>query len=99
MQRTMYCLSDAAGRYLADLTADGPTLSLIAADALVSRFAWISSTRAVEALHQAQASCPGLQLGIALLELRARGAGQWQVVSTRLFAPAPSPHQPEPLIR
>ena len=57
----MYCLSDAAGRYLADLTADGPTLSLIAADALVSRFAWISSTRAVEALHQAQASGPGQQ--------------------------------------
>lgn len=95
----MYCLSDAAGRYLADLTADGPTLSLIATDALMSRFAWISSTRAAEALRQAQANCPGLQLGIALLELRAHGAGQWQVASTRLFVATPSLHQPEPLIR
>ena len=95
----MYCLSDAAGRYLSDLTADGPTLSLIATDALVSRFAWISSTRAVEALRQARENCPGLQLGIALLELRAHGAGQWQVASTRLFVAPPSPRQPEPLIR
>ena len=95
----MYCLSDAAGRYLADLTADGPTLSLIATDALQSRFAWISSTRAAEALQLAQARCPDLQLGIALLELRARGAGQWQVVSTRLFGATPSPHRSESLIR
>jgi len=91
LRRSMYCLATAGSRYLIDLAATGPTFSHLASDALASRFAWISSARAAQALRDAQCSCPGVSLGLALLELNATGPGQWQVVSTRCWLPSTTP--------
>jgi len=91
LRRSMYCLATAGSRYLIDLAATGPTFSHLASDALASRFAWISSARAAQALRDTQCSCPGVPLGLALLELNATGPGQWQVASTRCWLPSTTP--------
>jgi len=82
----MYCIAKGGSQYLVNLTNEGPTYSHLASDVLTSRFAWISSTRAAQALKDAIFCCPDEPLGLALLELEASGPGLWRVASTKAYA-------------
>lgn len=87
MKRTMYCITGPHGQYLTDLANSQPVFSHIAIDALDAQMAWLNSTAAIEAWSKAQAALPGLELGVAVLELAGVSGGQWQVVSTQTFVP------------
>jgi hypothetical protein len=94
INRTIYCLTTGASRYLVDTTSDTPITSMDPLAAFAAHAYWLDPAQAAQ-VARTMADNLGMAVGLAAVTLVATTAGHWRAATT---CGCPTTYTPTPAI-